>query len=335
VFHVRAITARKNAVCYASFVGKPPQEDKAIGEAVGAMLSPLVAVIHREVKAVHAFFEAGFHNLLAVAVEERYAKEGMRAALGLLGTGQLSLTKCVVLVDPSVDVTDFRAVLGAIREHFDPEDDFLLLPGVPLDTLDFTSRTMNLGSKMVLDAIGHRGVGPGDAPPPSRLGDPGADLGLGVGMSGGRMRAEERSAQAHARRDAAAAALAGAVPGVRGARIVEDTLLVVQVEGSSGRGRAVVEQLVKDPVFAGLKLIAAVSPDVPLNDETLLRWGIFTRFDAARDVVFTEATLLGAWPGVSGRLGIDATWKTGYPEPVEMPAEIVRQVDSRWGRLFG
>src|SRR5262249_9530809 len=155
-----------------------------------------------------------------------------------LGTGQLSLTKCVVLVDPSVDVTDFRAVLGAIRDHFDPEDDFLLLPGVPLDTLDFTSMRMNLGSKMILDAIGRRAPGPGDAPPPSHGGG-GEATGLGPGMSGGRLRAEERSEGARARRTAAAQALAGAIPGVRDARILEDALLVVQVEGASGRGRAV------------------------------------------------------------------------------------------------
>jgi len=328
VFHVQAITRRKNAVYYASFVGKPPQEDKAIGEAVGAMISPLVGLIHREVKAVHAYFEAGFHNLLAVAVEERYAKEGMRAALGLLGTGQLSLTKCVVLVDPAVDVTDFRQVLAAIHDHFDPEEDFLLLPGVPLDTLDFTSMRMNLGSKMVLDAIGRRGVGPGDQPLLSRVGT-GDDSMAGPSLV--RARAEERSEQAHARRATAAASLAGTIPGVRAARIVDDTLLVVQVDGA---GRAAVERLVQDPVFAGLKLIAAVSADVPLDDPMLLLLGIFTRFDAARDVVFTEAALDGAWPTMRGRLGIDATWKTGYPEPVEMPAEIVRQVDARWGEIW-
>ena len=39
----------------------------------------------------------------------------------------------------------------AIARHFDPAEDFLLVPGVPLDTLDFTSGRMNLGSKMVLD----------------------------------------------------------------------------------------------------------------------------------------------------------------------------------------
>jgi 4-hydroxy-3-polyprenylbenzoate decarboxylase len=323
VFRVQAITRRKNAVVYASFVGKPPQEDKAIGEGVGAMIGPLVRVIHKEVRAVHAFFEAGFHNLLAVAIEERYAKEGMRAALGLLGTGQLSLTKTVVLVDEDVDVTDWKAVLGAIRDHFEPEDDFLLLPGVPLDTLDFTSMRMNLGSKMVLDAMGKRGVGPGDSPVTEVESAP----------AGGRTRAEERSEQAKARRAVAARELAGRLAGVRAATIVEETMLVVQVE-SAERGRPVIEALVADPVFAGLKLIAAVSPDVPFDDPTLLLWGIFTRFDAARDVMFTDVATRGAWASPGGRLGIDATWKPGYPEPVVMPEDIVQKVDARWGTLW-
>ena len=57
-----------------------------------------------------------------------------------------------MLVDEDVDVRDRAAVFGAIARNFDPAEDFLLVPGVPLDTLDFTSYTMNLGSKMVLDA---------------------------------------------------------------------------------------------------------------------------------------------------------------------------------------
>ena len=51
-----------------------------------------------------------------------------------------------------MNVRDFHAVLQAIQQNFDPREDFLLLPGTPLDTLDFTSYTMNLGSKMIIDA---------------------------------------------------------------------------------------------------------------------------------------------------------------------------------------
>jgi 3-polyprenyl-4-hydroxybenzoate decarboxylase len=182
---------------------------------------------------------------------------------------------------------------------------------------------MNLGSKMVLDAMGRRGVGPGDSPRAEVESAP----------AGGRARAEERSVQAKARRAVAARELAGRLAGFRTATIVEETMLVVQVE-SSERGRPVIEALVADPVFAGLKLIAAVSPDVPFDDPTLLLWGIFTRFDAARDVMFTDVATRGAWASPGGRLGIDATWKPGYPEPVVMPEEIVQKVDARWGTLW-
>jgi 3-polyprenyl-4-hydroxybenzoate decarboxylase len=178
---------------------------------------------------------------------------------------------------------------------------------------------MNLGSKMVLDALGRRGHGPGDPPRPASA--RASEIAVGG-------REETR-----ARRGMAAQALVGRLPGVVGATILEDCLLVVAVEGED-RGREAIESLVVDPVFAGLKLIAAVSPDVPLDDPMLVVWGIFTRFDAARDIVFTETRLRGAWPTSTGRLGIDATWKPGYPEPVAMPTEIVARVDQRWGEIW-
>jgi hypothetical protein len=39
---------------------------------------------------------------------------------------------------------------------------------------------------------------------------------------------------------------------------------------------------------------------------------------------------LGARPVYRGIVGIDATWKQGYPLPLEMDESIVRLVDSRW-----
>ena len=40
------------------------------------------------------------------------------------------------------------------RYRFEPRDRMLLLPIGTLDTLDYTSYTMHLGSKLVLDATG-------------------------------------------------------------------------------------------------------------------------------------------------------------------------------------
>jgi 4-hydroxy-3-polyprenylbenzoate decarboxylase len=275
-----------------------------MGEAVQDMFTGVLKVIHPEIVDLWAYFEAGFHNLLVVSVENRYAKEGMKTALGLMGTGQLSLTKAIVLVDADVDPRDRRQVFEAIARHFDPSEDFLLVPGVPLDTLDFTSGRMNLGSKMVIDAQSH-----------SRP----------VGSSGGSATASRPAAE-----------LLTTVPDPRAVdarvkdwRMAWGGMLVVQVAGD---GRAVVEGLVRRPEYAAVKLIVAVSEDVPLADDDLLLWGIFTRFDCARDTVPAEVETRGAWTVCRGPLGFDATFKDGYPAPVENLPTVIERVDSWWGR---
>ena len=291
VFRVSAVTHRRRPVFQASVVGKPPQEDKFMGEAVQEMFTGILKVIHPEIRDLWAYFEAGFHNLLVVAVENRFAKEGKKTALGLMGTGQLSLTKVIVLVDADVNPRDRAAVFGALARNFDPAEDLLLLPGVPLDTLDFTSFTMNLGSKMVLDA--QSPPGREAASPPAEVPDPRAF--------------DDR---------------------VLGYRLAWGGLLAVQV---AGEGRPVIERLVTRPEYEDVRLIAAVSRDVPLEDDELLLWGIFTRFDCARDLVPARTESRGAWTACRGPLGIDATWKSGYPEPVENLPEVVKSVSSWWG----
>ena len=304
VFHVKRVTHRSAPIFQASVVGKPPQEDKVMGEAVQDMFTGVLRVIHPEIADLWAYFEAGFHNLLVVAVENRYAKEGMKTALGLLGTGQLSLTKVVVLVDAVVNPRDRRAVFEAIARHFDPAEDFLLVPGVPLDTLDFTSGRMNLGSKMVFDAQSH-------ARP--------------VGSSGGSaIAAKPASALLETVPDPRAADAR-----VRSSRLAWGGTLAVQV---AGEGRGVVETLVMRPEYASVKLVVAVSDDVALEDDEQLLWGIFTRFDCARDVIPAATETRGAWTVCRGPLGIDATWKQGYPEPVSNLPEVIAAVDGWWGR---
>jgi 4-hydroxy-3-polyprenylbenzoate decarboxylase len=290
VFRAQRVTRRRQAIFTASIVGKPPQEDRYMGEAVQAMTGPLLKLIHPEVKDVCAYYEAGFHNLLVVSVEQRFEKEAMKTALGLAGMGQLALTKVMVLVSGGVDVARFEAVLEAVRGYFDPAEDFLLLPGVPLDTLDFTSFKLNLGSKMILDAT-EKGSGPPPRPP------------AGVDLK-------------------------GLDPRITAGRVLGDVMVVVQV---NGEGRPIVEKLVAEKTLEPYKILAAVSQDIDLNDREQLLWGVFTRFDAARDVVFTHSSLRGAWPVHRGRLGIDATFKPGYPNAIVMDPDIVERVTRRWG----
>jgi 3-polyprenyl-4-hydroxybenzoate decarboxylase len=77
-----------------------------------------------------------------------------------------------------------------------------------------------------------------------------------------------------------------------------------------------------------------VSPDVNLDDDVDAMWGIFTRFDPARDLVFDEVTMQGVQPTYAGVMGIDATWKPGYPDAVASDPDVARRVDARWREYF-
>lgn len=297
VFHISAVTHRRHPVYPATVVGIPPMEDKYLGDATQRILGPLVKLIHSEITGMWAYYEAGFHNLLVVAVDQRYSKEAMKTALGLMGMDQLSLTKCIILVSEGIDVRDFDKVMKEVQAHFDPHGDFVMIPRVPLDTLDFTSYTMNLGSKMIID--GTRKRRPAAA------------------------QRTERSSHAWTR-----------LPDLRrfdrriiDQNLVHGTLLLVTVEG---RGMPVLKKLLHYPPLQHVPLIAMVSTDVNIRDRENYIWGVFTRFDCERDVLFTEQKLMGACPVYSGTMGIDATWKPGYPKPLAMTDEIKKRVEERW-----
>jgi UbiD family decarboxylase len=97
-----------------------------------------------------------------------------------------------------------------------------------------------------------------------------------------------------------------------------------------GAGRHIVEALVRNPLSQSVKLVVAVSSDVNVDDDVELLWGIFTRFDCARDVMFTDMEFRGIAPAYGGVMGIDATWKSGYQKPLVMDPEIIRKVDEKW-----
>ncbi|MER3524365.1 MAG: menaquinone biosynthesis decarboxylase [Ignavibacteria bacterium] len=312
VFHLTALTHRKDPVYPATVVGIPPMEDKWMGDATQMILGPLARLIHHEITDMWAYYEAGFHNLLVVAVDQRYAKEAMKTALGLMGMSQLSLTKCLILVSEGVNVRSFDAVMHEVKQYFDPHYDFVMIPKVPLDTLDFTSYTMNLGSKMILDATRKRR---------ERQPLPASSFDRHKVISADRR--------------------------ILDAQLVHDALLLVKVASALGAleregqhvaeattGREVLQKLVQLPELVGIPIVAVVSEDVDLRDRENYIWGVFTRFDCERDVLFTDQRLVGISPVYNGVMGIDATWKPGYPKPLRMTDDVQKRVDERWDEYW-
>src|SRR5262249_57852757 len=96
-------------------------------------------------------------------------KEVLKTALALLGTGQLALTKVLVCVREDLDPRSFTSLLTELWRRWEPKERMLLLPVAPLDTLDYTSFRMHVGSKLVLDATGEP---VSNEDPPAAIADP-------------------------------------------------------------------------------------------------------------------------------------------------------------------
>ncbi|HSN57524.1 MAG TPA: UbiD family decarboxylase [Candidatus Sulfomarinibacteraceae bacterium] len=154
VFEVQALARRRDAIFPATVVGKPRQEDFFIGDQLQDLLAPLFPLVMPGVRSVWSYGETGYHALAAAVVQERYRREAMVSAFRILGEGQLSLTKFLLVTDSPVDLRDIRTTLSHVLARTRPETDLYVLANLSMDTLDYTGPEVNLGSKGVWLGVG-------------------------------------------------------------------------------------------------------------------------------------------------------------------------------------
>ena len=154
IFEVSHLARRRDAIFPATVVGKPRQEDFFIGDLLQELLSPLFPLVMPAVTRLWSYGETGYHSLAAAVVKQRYKREAMASAFRILGEGQLSLTKFLIVLDREVDLTDFKAVLTHVLERTIPETDLFIFSNVSMDTLDYTGPVVNEGSKGVWLGVG-------------------------------------------------------------------------------------------------------------------------------------------------------------------------------------
>ncbi len=154
VFHAEALFHRKDAIYPATVVGKPRQEDFFIGDYLQELLSPLFPLVMPAVKDLWSYGETGFHSLAAAVVKERYSREALSAGFRILGEGQLSLTKFLLLTDKPQDLRDFKSLFEHILARVEWHRDLFIFSQTAFDTLDYASGKINHGSKAVLMGTG-------------------------------------------------------------------------------------------------------------------------------------------------------------------------------------
>lgn len=151
VFHVTAITMRRDPIYPHTIVGKPLQEDYWVGRATERIFLPLIRLLLPEVVDIHFPPEGLFHNWAIVSIRKRYPGHAKKVMHALWGMGQMMFTKCLVIVDEDCDVHDLSEVLWRMFNFIDPGRDITIVEG-PVDDLNFASPLPRYGTKMGIDA---------------------------------------------------------------------------------------------------------------------------------------------------------------------------------------
>jgi len=294
VFRVEKLCRRRDAIYPATVVGKPRQEDFFIGDLLQGLLSPLFPLVMPGVVDLWSYGETGYHSLAAAVVKERYRREAMASAFRILGEGQLSLTKFLLVTDQPVDLRDFRATLEHVLARTSPETDLYVFSNLSMDTLDYTGPAVNEGSKGVWLGLGHpvrelpREFRP-EAPPPPEVTDVRVFCG-GCLVIGG----------PPASKDPGAGPRLAAHPAFRGW-----SLLVLTDEPKR----------------------AAASP---MN----FLWTTFTRFEPAADVHAAATRVVRHHVVHEPPVLIDARRKPSFPKEVSCDPDTAALVTRRWRAYF-
>jgi 4-hydroxy-3-polyprenylbenzoate decarboxylase len=167
VFHVTAITKRRDAIYPSIVVGRPPAEDAWLGKATERIFLPAIRMSVPEIVDYDLPVAGAFHNCCIVAIRKSYPGHAQKVMHAIWGLGLLSLTKAVVVVDEWVDVHDYEEVFFRVGANVDPKRDVLISEG-PLDHLDHAPSLQFYGGKIGIDAT-HKGPEEGARPWPEEI----------------------------------------------------------------------------------------------------------------------------------------------------------------------
>lgn len=151
VFHITAITHRKDPIYISTLVGIPPQEDVYLGKATERIFLQILKVMLPEIKDMSMPPEGVFHNCVIVSIKKRYPYHAKKVMCALWGIGLMALSKLIIVVDENVDVQNYSEVAWKVFNNIDPKRDITFMEG-PLDDLDHASQKPFAGSKMGIDA---------------------------------------------------------------------------------------------------------------------------------------------------------------------------------------
>ena len=309
VFHITAITHRKDPIYLTTIVGKPPQEDYYLGRATERIFLPLLRTQLPEIIDMDMPVEGVFHNCVIVSIDKRFPMQSRRLMSALWGLGQMSFVKIIITVDLAVDVHNYKEIIKLLLKKINFKQDLFFSEGV-LDVLNHASDHMLYGSKLGIDLT------------KKVEGEPGFGESIQVKVNNFPTPSIEEVKFYFSE-----------LADCRFFNIdAHPTVLVVALNKTrANQTKEFIETFFSESKFLGVNILIVLEGHVDIENDSMIMWKVFNNLDPKRDFHFDE-----------DRLGVDATkkykdegYQQNWPEEIEMSEEIKTRVDSKWNSMFG
>ncbi len=317
VFTVTHITMRKNPIYHSTYTGRPPDEPAVLGVALNEVFVPILQKQFPEIIDFYLPPEGCSYRMAVVSMKKQYPGHAKRVMMGVWSfLRQFMYTKFVVVVDESVNTRDWGEVIYAMTTEMDPIRDTVMIENTPIDSLDFASPVVGLGSKMGLDATAKWD--------PERKGSvcrEDKNLPLStvekckqeVFLTCSEVVDLHLPLEAH-----------------------ENSMVIVSIKKESARqGEQVMRgiwSVFENKIHA--KYIIVCDEDVNIKDWNDVIWAITTRMDPARDTLMINTN-----NGLFSHMGLDATNKCEseshreWGRPIKKDPNVIVKIDEIWKQL--
>ncbi|HIF9094037.1 TPA: 4-hydroxy-3-polyprenylbenzoate decarboxylase [Photobacterium damselae] len=315
VFTITHLSMKQKPIYHSTYTGRPPDEPAVLGVALNEVFVPILQKQFPEIEDFYLPPEGCSYRMAVVTIKKQYPGHAKRIMMGVWSfLRQFMYTKYVVICDHDVDARSWDSVIPAITANMDPVMDSLFIDHTPIDSLDFASPVVGLGSKMGLDATRKW---------PAEL----------IG------RAPDCSVTEVIDLAVKEAQLREAYPQIIDCyfppQAKDHSMALVSIDKQAvGDGKAMIEALWHQmSQFTTPKFVIICDGDVNVRDWNDVIWAITTRMDPTRDTISVPA---GA---TSSKMGLDATNKLpGETErewgtPIVKDRKIVAKIDAIWEQL--
>ncbi|WP_069212396.1 4-hydroxy-3-polyprenylbenzoate decarboxylase [Vibrio cholerae] len=311
VFTVTHVTMRNKPIYHSTYTGRPPDEPAVLGVALNEVFVPILQKQFPEIADFYLPPEGCSYRMAIVTLKKQYPGHAKRVMLGVWSfLRQFMYTKFVIVCDEQVNARDWPHVIAAMVNHMSPLRDTLFIEHTPIDSLDFASPVVGLGSKIGLDAT---------VKWPAEL---------VLSNSDQSDKTTELSLEAlKACLSDEADVLDVALPEAANGKLVLLLINKQEVGQAQQLLQRVVDKLNGD---SPLKFVILCDDDVNIHDWNDVIWAMTTRMDPARDslrIVGQDLICFDATNKLPDE--VEREWGT----PIRKDPKLVAKIDSLWDEL--